>query len=74
MTGVATRVHGGRTIATYEIDREQLASVEAEDPEIFADSAVHGALREVDQRYYALGDRIYHTWAVFVVDRPDTFG
>ena len=61
-------------IATYEIDREQLESVEAEDPETFADSAVHGALREVDQRYYALGDRIYHTWAVFVVDRPDAFG
>jgi len=61
-------------IATYEIDREQLASVEADDPETFADSAVHGALREVDQRYYALGDRIYHKWAVFVVDRPNAFG
>jgi hypothetical protein len=60
-------------IATYEIDREQLASVEADDPETFADSPVHGALREMDQRYYALGDRIYHTWAVFVVDRPEAF-
>jgi hypothetical protein len=61
-------------IATYEIDRDQLAPVEAEDPETFAGSAVHAALREVDQRYYALGDRIYHAWAVFVVDRPEAFG
>lgn len=60
-------------IATYEIDRERLGAVEAEDPERFAESPVHGALREIDQRYYALGDRIYHKWAVFVIDRPDAF-
>ena len=60
-------------IATYEIDRESLAAVEADDPETFAGSPVHGALREIDQRYYALGDRIYHAWAVFVVDQPETF-
>jgi hypothetical protein len=60
-------------IATYEIDRGQLAPVEAEDPETFAVSPVHAALREIDQRYYALGDRIYHSWAVFVLDRPDAF-
>ena len=47
--------------------------LEAEDPETMADSAVHDALREIDQRYYALGDRIYHAWAVFVVDRPEAF-
>ncbi|MFL5615486.1 MAG: DUF4375 domain-containing protein [Gemmatimonadaceae bacterium] len=60
-------------IATYEIDRESLAAVETDDPETFAGSPVHGALREIDQRYYALGDRIYHAWAVFVVDHPETF-
>jgi hypothetical protein len=60
-------------IATFEIDREHLAQVEAEDPETLADSPVYDALREIDQRYYALGDRIYHAWAVFVVDRPGSF-
>lgn len=60
-------------IATFEIDRGRLGEVEADDPTTFADSPVHGALREIDQRYYALGDRIYHKWAVFVVDRPDVF-
>ena len=60
-------------IATYEIDRDRLDSVEAEDPERFAESPVHAALREIDQRYYALGDRIYHAWAVLVIDRPDAF-
>ena len=60
-------------IATFEIDHQRLAEVEADDPTTFADSPVHGALREIDQRYYALGDRIYQKWAVFVVDRPDAF-
>jgi hypothetical protein len=60
-------------IATYEIDRDQLAAVEADDPETFADSPVHAALREIDQRYYALGDLVYHKWAVFVVERPEAF-
>lgn len=60
-------------IATFEIDRERLASFEAEDPEVLAESPVHAALAEVDQRYYALGDRIYHAWAVFVIDHPQAF-
>ncbi|HEY2852957.1 MAG TPA: DUF4375 domain-containing protein [Gemmatimonadaceae bacterium] len=60
-------------IATFEIDHQRLAEAEADDPTTFADSPVHGALREIDQRYYALGDRIYQKWAVFVVDRPDAF-
>ena len=60
-------------IATFEIDRHQLSAVEAEDPERLADSHVHGALREIDQRYYSLGDQIYHAWAVLVVNRPDAF-
>lgn len=61
-------------IATFEIDRDRLGAFEAEDPETLADSPVHAALEEIDQRYYALGDRIYHAWAVFVVDSPEAFG
>jgi uncharacterized protein DUF4375 len=60
-------------IATFEVDRERLASFEADDPELLAESPAHAALDELDQRYYALGDRIYHAWAVFVVDHPDAF-
>jgi hypothetical protein len=60
-------------IATFEIDRGRLASFEADDPEVFADSPAHAALREIDQRYYALGDRIYHAWAVMVATRPELF-
>ena len=60
-------------IATFEIDRVRLASFETEDPETHADSAVHAVLREIDQRYYALGDRIYHAWAVLAVSRPEEF-
>ncbi|HEY7233595.1 MAG TPA: DUF4375 domain-containing protein, partial [Gemmatimonadaceae bacterium] len=60
-------------IATFEIDREQLEAFEAEDPETLAESPIHSALREVDQRYYALGDRIYHAWAVLAVSRPEEF-
>jgi len=60
-------------IATFEIDRERLAAVEIEDPERDSTAHVHAALREIDQRYYALGDRIYHAWAVLVVDQPDKF-
>src|SRR5690349_23992086 len=51
-------------IATFEIDRHRLGPLESEDPERDAESPVHEALREIDQRYYALGDRIYHRWAV----------
>src|SRR5690348_6286838 len=60
-------------IATFEIDRERLASFEAEDPELLAESTAHAELHEIDQRYYALGDRIYHAWAVFVLSRPEEF-
>ena len=60
-------------IATFEIDRDQLGSVEAEDPETLASLPAHDALREIDQRYYALGDRIYHAWAVLAVSRSDLF-
>lgn len=60
-------------IATFEIDRHRLGPLESEDPERDAESPVHEALREIDQRYYALGDRIYHRWAVFVVERPEAF-
>ena len=60
-------------IATFEIDRDRLGAVEAEDPGTFADAPVHTALREIDQRYYALGDRIYHKWALCVVERSDLF-
>jgi hypothetical protein len=60
-------------IATFEIDREQLSSFEADDPELLAESSVHAALRDLDQRYYTLGDRIYHAWAVFAIARPEEF-
>lgn len=60
-------------IATFEIDREQLASFEADDPELLAESSVHASLRDLDQRYYTLGDRIYHAWAVFAITRPEEF-
>src|SRR5438105_15437142 len=60
-------------IATFEIDRDRLGAFEAEDPETLADSPVHSALREIDRRYYALGDRIYHAGAVLAVQRPESF-
>jgi len=60
-------------IATFEIDRHRLESHEMEDPERDAESPVHAALQETDQRYYALGDRIYHHWAIFVRDKPEAF-
>ena len=59
-------------IATFEIDRQRLAAFETEDPEL-AGSPADAALHEVDQRYYALGDRIYHRWAVFVVTHAESF-
>jgi hypothetical protein len=59
-------------IATFEIDRQRLAAFEAEDPELVG-SPADAALHEVDQRYYALGDRIYHRWAVFIVTHAESF-
>ena len=61
-------------IATYEADRERLEPLyQAHTLESFAESYHHTGLGEVDQRYYALGDRIYHVWAVFVQVHPETF-
>lgn len=61
-------------IATFEADRERLAPFyEAHTPEAFAESYAHTGLGEVDQRYYALGDRIYYVWAVFTRDHPEAF-
>jgi hypothetical protein len=61
-------------IATFEIDRERLEPLySAHTLESFSESYRHTSLGEVDQRYYALGDRIYVAWAVFVRDHPDAF-
>ena len=61
-------------IATFEIDRQRLAPYyEAHTLESFSESYRHTGLGEVDQRYYALGDRIYHRWAVFVHGHPEAF-
>ena len=62
-------------IVTYEVDRERLAPYHnANTLEAFLESYAHTNLSEIDQRYYALGDRIYHTWAVFAHERPEQFG
>lgn len=61
-------------IATFEIDRARLEPFyEAHTLESFSESYRHTDLGEVDQRYYALGDRIYHSWAVFVRTHPEAF-
>jgi hypothetical protein len=61
-------------IATAEIERERLASFyEAGTAEAFSASYRHTELGEVDQRYYALGDRIYNVWAGVVRARPELF-
>jgi hypothetical protein len=61
-------------IATFEIDRPRLAPYyDAGTLEAFSESYRHTDLGEVDQRYYALGDRIYHAWAVFVAEHPEAF-
>lgn len=61
-------------IATFEIDREQLEPFyEAHTLEAFSESYQHTGLGEIDQRYYALGDRIYYAWATFVRDHPGAF-
>lgn len=59
-------------IATREAERERLLPFyEARTPEAFAESNRVTELREIDQRYYSLGDRIYDIWAAFVRDRPE---
>lgn len=59
-------------IATREAERDRMARFyDAHTIEAFSKSYQFTELAEFDQRYYALGDRIYHLWAVFVRMRPD---
>lgn len=59
-------------IATRETERDRMAPYyDARTFEAFSESYRHTELGELDQRYYALGDGIYHVWAVFVRTRPD---
>lgn len=61
-------------IATHEAERERMLPYYAEHtPESFENSYRVTELGEVDQRYYALGDRIYDIWAAFVRARPELF-
>lgn len=58
-------------IATRESERERMARFyDADTLEAFSESYRHTELNEVDQRYYALGDRIYDIWASFARERP----
>jgi hypothetical protein len=62
-------------IATHEAEREVMKRFYEDDSlDAFSESYKYTALEEVDQRYYALGDRIYDVWASFVRERPNTFG
>jgi hypothetical protein len=61
-------------IATHESEREVIAPYhDVGTLEAFSESYRHTALNEVDQRYYALGDRIYTAWARFVRLHPELF-
>ena len=61
-------------IATHEAERQTVAPYYDEHTlESFGESYKHTALGEVDQRYYALGDKIYDVWAHFVRERADLF-
>jgi hypothetical protein len=61
-------------IATFEAERERLLPFhKARSMEAFSESYRHTDLNAVDQRYYALGDRIYQVWATSVRDRPELF-
>ncbi|HEX4683919.1 MAG TPA: DUF4375 domain-containing protein [Gemmatimonadaceae bacterium] len=61
-------------IATHEAERDRMQPYyTAQTPEAFSDSYRVTQLGEIDQRYYALGDRIYDVWALFVRRRPDLF-
>jgi hypothetical protein len=61
-------------IATHEAERDvMLPYYTAQTPKAFSESDRLTQLGEVDQRYYALGDRIYEAWALFVRLRPDLF-
>lgn len=59
-------------IATRESERERMSRFyDANTLEAFSQSYQHTELNEVDQRYYALGDRIYDIWASFARERPE---
>ena len=61
-------------IATYEVERDRLAKFhDAGTLEAFSESYKHTELGAVDQRYYALGDRIYTVWSTAVRERPQLF-
>ena len=59
-------------IATHESERDRMAAFyDAGTMEALSASYAHTELDEVDQRYYALGDRIYDIWASFARERPE---
>jgi len=61
-------------IATFEAERDRLLPLyERGTLEAFSESYRHTELGTVDQRYYALGDRIYAVWAIAVRDHPELF-
>lgn len=61
-------------IATHESERERvLPFYRSRSAETFNKSYDVSELGEVDQRYYALGDRIYNIWAGLARTRPELF-
>lgn len=61
-------------IAIFEADRDRLLPYyERATLEALSESYRHTELGTVDQRYYALGDRIYSIWAIAVRDHPELF-
>ena len=65
--------YAGDALAGYELlDAEEYAAVMRAAIAAQEIDRERGAdFREIDQRYYALGDRIYTAWAVTVRDRPE---
>ena len=60
-------------LATFETDRELFVTADGEGRHVEHPPRAQFSLDELDQRYYALGDRIYNVWAVFVRRRPELF-
>lgn len=61
-------------IATFETERDRLLPLyERGTPDSFSESSRQADFGTIDQRYYALGDRIYTVWAVAVRDHPELF-
>lgn len=61
-------------IATWEDERDRLAPFhDAGTLEAFSESYQHTELGAIDQRYYALADRIYTFWSTAVRERPELF-